>query len=101
MSMSDWLGLVQSQDERTRPPESPLRNDRQRIYETGWIALVGWTAGFLVMIYYAPQIIIATYLWAHYCIMKDTIIPFPIKADDIMHLIWLLFGFGGYSVIKK
>lgn len=71
------------------------------IYNSGWIPLIGWTAGFLILLYYAPQIIIALYVWGKYCINANIVIPFPIKSDDIMNLVWLLFGFGGYSLLKN
>lgn len=73
----------------------------QSIFVSGWQPLIGWTAGFLILIYYAPQIIIATYVWGTVAIHTGTINAFPIKSDDILNLVWLLFGFGGYSLVKK
>jgi hypothetical protein len=73
----------------------------QNIFEAGWQPLLGWTAGFLVLIYYAPQILIITYVWGRHCIDSGLVAPFPMKADDILNLVYLLFGFGGYSLAKK
>lgn len=72
-----------------------------QVFNSGWQPLIGWTAGFLILIYYAPQIIIATYVWGSAAIETGNVVPFPIKPDDILNLVWLLFGFGGYSLVKK
>ncbi len=73
----------------------------KHIFESAWPALIGWTSGFLVLIYYAPQILIITYVWGANCIINETVTPFPMKPDDIFNLVWLLFGFGGYSIAKQ
>lgn len=73
----------------------------QNIFEAGWQPLLGWTAGFLVLIYYAPQILIITYVWGSHCVAVGVVSPFPMKADDILNLVYLLFGFGGYSLAKR
>lgn len=71
------------------------------LFNSGWQPLTGWTAGFLVLLYYAPQIVITTYVWGNSCIDSGIVTPFPMKPDDILNLIWLLFGFGGYSLGKR
>lgn len=73
----------------------------QSIYVSGWQPLIGWTAGFLVLIYYAPQIIIITVVWGGNCLDTGIVTPFPMKADDLLNLVWLLFGFGGYSLARR
>lgn len=70
------------------------------IFTNGWQPMLGWTCGFLIFLYYAPQIIIATYIWSNHCLVRDIITPFPIKADDILNVVYLLFGFGAHSIIK-
>ncbi len=71
------------------------------IFNSGWQPLIGWTSGFLVLIYYAPQIMITTYVWGSHCIDTGVVTPFPMKPDDILNLVWLLFGFGGLSLAKR
>lgn len=71
------------------------------LFKSGWISLIGWTAGFLVLLYYLPQLIIVTYIWAKASLVSGIIAPYPIKPDDILNLVWLLFGFGGYSLIQR
>jgi hypothetical protein len=72
----------------------------QKLFNSGWQPLIGWTCGFLVLIYYFPQIVIATLIWSHHCFETGIVSPFPIKPDDILNLIYLLFGFGLHSVFK-
>lgn len=71
------------------------------MFNSGWQPLIGWTAGFLVLIYYCPQIMIITYVWGSHCIDTGIITPFPMKSDEILNLVYLLFGFGGYSLARR
>ena len=73
----------------------------QSIFVSGWQPLIGWTAGFLILLYYAPQIMIITYVWGHACLNTGRVTSFPMKPDELLNLVWLLFGFGGYSLIKR
>lgn len=72
-----------------------------RFFDSGWQPLLGWTSGFLVLLYWGPQLVVANYIWIMECVDKMNVLPFPVKPDDIMNLVWLLFGFGGYSLIKQ
>lgn len=71
------------------------------LFVSGWQPLTGWTCGFLVLIYYFPQIIIATYVWGISCIDTGIVTSFPLRPDDILNLVYLLFGFGVHSIAKK
>jgi len=73
----------------------------QSIFVSGWQPLIGWTAGFLILLYYAPQIAIITFVWGNHCLDTGIVTPFPMKPDELLNLVWLLFGFGGYSLIKR
>lgn len=70
------------------------------LFVSGWQPLIGWTAGFLILLYYAPQIIIMTVVWGTNCLDQGVIEAFPMKPDELLNLVWLLFGFGGYSLVK-
>lgn len=70
-------------------------------FNSGWQPLIGWTAGFLVLIYYFPQIMIITYVWGLECVRTKVVSPFPMKPDDILNLVYLLFGFGVQSIARK
>lgn len=70
------------------------------LFNSGWQPMIGWTCGFLVLAYYAPQIAIATYVWGLHCVESGIVSPYPIKPDDILNLVYLLFGFGTHSILK-
>jgi hypothetical protein len=71
------------------------------LFNSGWMPLLGWTAGFLILLFYMPQILIITYVWGKNCILTDTAQPFPMKPDDILNLVYLLFGMGGLGIARK
>lgn len=71
------------------------------VFVSGWIPLLGWSCGFLLLAYYLPQIVIATWVWGHLCINSGIIKPFPMKPDDLMNLVYLLITSKIHSLIKK
>lgn len=94
------------EEELQKPVLAQLENNRlmamsAHFFESAWPALIGWTSGACVALYYIPQLIIANYLWAKMSIDANIIYPFPIPADDIMNLVYLLFGFGTFHIAKK
>lgn len=70
-------------------------------FTSGWQPMLGWTSGFLVLLYYAPQIIIATYIWGHTCFETGIVTIFPIDPANILNIIYLLFGAGVHSLVTK
>jgi hypothetical protein len=129
MSLLDWLGVgiekpVEAvgklyttdkdrlageavlEDVQQKPQLAQIENNRLlilggRFFNSAWQPLIGWTAGACVLIYWVPQLVVADYIWATQCIRFQALIPFPIKPDEIYNLVWLLFGFGGYSLLKR
>lgn len=71
------------------------------IFNSGWIPLLGWTCGFLVLIFYAPQIVICTYVWGENAIDTGIVGKFPMSSADLLYLIGLLYGVGLHSLAKK
>lgn len=71
------------------------------IFNSGGLALICWTAGFLLLLYYFPQILVATYVWGKASIATSKCAPFPIKADDIMNLVYVIYGYGVHNLIGK
>lgn len=71
-----------------------------RFFNSAWQPLLGWTCGALVLLYWAPQLLVTEYVWALECLSDHTVKPFPLAPDSLYNLVWLLFGFGGYSLIK-
>lgn len=89
-----------------KPQLAQLENNKLliltgKLFNSGWQPLIGWTSGACVFLYWVPQLLIANYVWAHQCFELGRVVAFPIPPDDIYNLVWLLFGFGGYSLIKK
>lgn len=83
-----------------------LENNRLMIssgkfFESAWPALVGWTSGFCVALYWIPQLLVANLIWAQECLDTGRVTPFPIDPTDILNLVYLLFGFGTYHLVKK
>lgn len=71
------------------------------IFNSGWQPMIGWACGILILLYYAPQIIITTIIWAYISFSSGTVAPFPMKPDDLLNLVYLLFGFGIHSIASK
>ena len=89
-----------------RPALAQIENNKLliltgKLFNSGWQPLIGWTSGACVFMYWVPQLCIANYIWANQCLALGEVTKFPIAPDDIYNLVWLLFGFGGYSLIKK
>ncbi len=89
-----------------KPQLAQLENNRLlvltgKLFNSGWQPLIGWTSGACVFMYWVPQLCVANYVWASHCLASGIVAPFPIAPDDIYNLVWLLFGFGGYSLLKK
>lgn len=70
-------------------------------FNSGWIPMIGWSCGFLILSYYLPQIMIATYVWGNTCIDTGIVKPYPIKPDDILNLVYLLFYGGAHHIADK
>jgi hypothetical protein len=71
------------------------------LFQAGWQPLIGWTSGFCIALYYIPQLLIINYEWSYNVLLTHDITPFPIDPTDILNLIYLLFGFGTYHIVKK
>lgn len=94
------------QAELNKPILAQLDNNNAMVkspvfFEAAWPAMIGWTSGFLVLLYYAPQIIIATYVWGSHCVHTGVVSPFPMTPHDVLNLVYLLFGFGTYHFAKN
>lgn len=70
-------------------------------FESAWPALIGWTAGGCIAIYYIPQLLIANYLWIGESLRLGVLMPFPMESTDILNLIYLLFGFGTHNIVTN
>lgn len=78
-----------------------MADSSKSLFNSAWPHLIGWTAGFLIMLYYTPQLIIMIYVWGHHCIDTNKVTPFPMKSSEILNLVYLLFGMGAYAFLKR
>ena len=131
MGVSDWLGIGKAVSEPIKAASELYTTDKARIaaeteyqrvvqkpqlaqletnrlyaisshlFVSGWAPLLGWSCGFLVLAYYMPQIMIVTWVWGNQCLDTGVIRPFPMRPDDILNLVYLLFGFGTHHIASK
>jgi hypothetical protein len=89
-----------------KPVLSQIENNKLqtisgKLFESSWQPLIGWTSGACVALYYVPQLITINYIWINNCLYENAVLPFPMQPDDILNLVYLLFGFGTYHIVKK
>lgn len=70
-------------------------------FVSGWQPMLGWTCGFLILLFYAPQIMIITYIWGKACLHTGILKPFPMSPKDIINLVYLLFGVATHSLLQS
>ena len=70
-------------------------------YLSFWIALLGYTMGFCMALYWIPQLIIVNYLWIEQSLKLHKITPFPISDTSIMQVVMLLLGVGVFHKMGK
>lgn len=62
------------------------------VYTSGGIALITWTCGALILLYYFPIIVIMLYVWGKACIATNTITQFPMRPDELTNLVGLILA---------
>jgi len=95
------LELAAQKPELAQLANNAIMAASSSMFNSGWQPLVGWVAGFLVLLYYLPQLIIIECVWGYHCISTVSISPFPMAPDNILNLVYLLFGFGVHSLARK
>jgi hypothetical protein len=95
------MGLIRQNPMLWQVTLNQLNAQSSRWFDSGWRPFIGWIGGICVGLYFMPQFIIAAYLWVTMCIAKNAILPYPISADQLMELVWLLLGFGAYHIADK
>lgn len=71
------------------------------VFKSGYIPCAGWTAGFLMLVYYLPQLIVMNYVWAKASIVAGHCLPFPMKPDDILNLVYVMCAGGVHSIFSS
>lgn len=93
------LELLRQQPGALQVELNKINAQSARFFDSGWRPMIGWTAGFCFALYWVPQLILADYVWLTMCIAKQTILPFPVKSDDITQIIYLMLGFGTIKTV--
>jgi hypothetical protein len=70
-------------------------------FQAGWRPFIGWIAGFALAAYFIPQFLVGGYMFVDAYISTGSIIPYPVKPDALMELVWLLLGLGAYRTGEK
>lgn len=60
-----------------------------------------WICAISLGLYYIPQFIVAAFLWAKLCLAKNTLLPYPIDAKQLIELVAVLIGAYGFRTIEK
>lgn len=93
-------------DVTQKPNMALLEVDRilsmsNNLFKSGFIPLSGWTAGFLLLVYYLPQLMVMHYVWARHAIDTGSCSPFPMKPDDLLHLVYVMCAGGIHNIFSK
>jgi hypothetical protein len=71
------------------------------LFKSGYIPAAGWTSGFLVLCYYFPQLVVMNYIWAKASIVAGHCLPFPMRPDDILNLVYVMCAGGVHNILSK
>jgi hypothetical protein len=71
------------------------------IFIAGWRPFIGWVCGVSLSIYYIPQFILGTYIWAKLCLESSKIQAYPVSSDNLMELVISLLGLGVLRSVDK
>lgn len=70
-------------------------------FKSSYIPMAGWTAGFLLLVYYLPQLVVMHYVWAKASIEAGRCSPFPMKPDDLLQLVYIMCAGGVHSILTR
>ncbi len=70
-------------------------------FTSGGIALITWTCGALILIYYLPIITVMLYVWSKTCIATGHITPFPMRPDELTNLVGLILAGKTHNILTS
>ncbi len=73
----------------------------ERWFDSSWRSFIGWIGGVCLAFYFIPQFVFATFIWVKLCLLKNEFIPYPLNADQLMEIVYLLLGFGAYHLVDR
>ena len=71
------------------------------VFVAGWRPFIGWVAGVSLGLYFIPQYIIASYLWAIISLEKQALQEYPVAADGLLELVLAMLGMAGLRTFDK
>lgn len=71
------------------------------IFVAGGRPALLWICAISLGLYYVPQFIVASFLWAKLCLAKNTLLSYPIDAKQLIELVVVLIGAYGFRTIEK
>lgn len=78
-----------------------LEAQSREFFVSGARPSIIWICAVCISLYWIPQFLIADYLWLIQCLQQNKLLPFPINASDLMQLVYLILGLGGYRSLEK
>lgn len=70
-------------------------------FVSGARAALIWICAISLALYWLPQYSFGAYFWVKMCIIKQTMLPFPLDATKLFELIGSLLGLGVIHKITK
>lgn len=72
-------------------------------FVAGWRPFIGWVSGVALGVYFIPQFVLASYLWAKMSLEVNAIVPYPdLDAKDyLFQLILGMLGLGALRTYEK
>lgn len=64
-------------------------------------SLTYFTIGACLALYWVPRLILSTYIWGVLCLEQHKVLAYPIDPNDIMQLVYLVFGGSGLFLLKR
>jgi len=78
-----------------------LEAQHRTVFVAGWRPFIGWIAGLSLGIYYIPQYIIASYIWAKLSLEASAIQQYPTNADGLLELVLAMLGMATLRTVDK
>lgn len=91
---------------RQQPAENQVALNKieaqhRSIFVAGWRPHIGWVCGISLGIFFIPQFIVGTIIWAKICLSNGTIVPYPVSASELTALVTSMLGFGALRTFEK
>jgi hypothetical protein len=72
-----------------------------KLFVAGWRPFIGWVCGVSLAVFFIPQFLLGTLLWAKECLLLGIIRSYSIKVDGLMELVLGMLGIAGLRTAEK